>query len=277
MGKLNYITGRMYEDENNEYDEITRHSEFNPETGEITKKRENVNVNLQKAKQVYKRSMAPARNKKVESTVENKRGKRNAKTSAKFWATVFTVAAITASSVFAIDAGVDFVKDRMLNLHLLGYFGDHHYSYYVGDADNKQVAYRNDYTARFLKNHPEIDLDSAIYYLFASYNYNNQSQSEELFLKICTSGHPDAEELRQYNGFMDYVHHLGYDTLDDYLRDYKKTALKTLKKQAQINQDNPDFPLHYDFNSDNYYVNNDPVYWDPYTGTFVDENDVRGR
>lgn len=52
---------------------------------------------------------------------------------------------------------------------------------------------------------------------------------------------------------------MGYESVEQYSKEYKDIALDDIKKRAQINQNNPEFPVSYDFENDSYKVNRQEI------------------
>lgn len=154
----------------------------------------------------------------------------------------------------------DSIKKEKIRRDLDRYYSNYAYSEIVFNEKGEAcTAYRTDYTASYLYGDNELDVESIFYFIGDSYYYYPEKTMAELFQQIRRT----KPELREYENFQDYINKLGFEDFEDYRKGYLDVAIEDFEKQAQIHQEDPDYPFKYNFDKDDYYI--------------VSEKDLGGR
>ncbi len=249
MKKYNFKNGRFEEVPVEDDVQEKVGSVFNPETGEILRFNQTRPNNIPKSnviKSIQENSMhKPAVERIDEHLPKKSEGKIGNKR--KFWIGVITAAAITVTSIWGIPKLAEMQKDFKLSQELQSYYGQFKYTYVIPQDNGKNnYAYRNDWTAEYLATNETDDIDTMIYYIYSSYDYEPERQMDEVFSFINHYDTPKAEEIKKYDNFEEYIKDLGFDSIEEYKKEYAKIALEDVKEHAIAHFQDSEYPIQYD-------------------------------
>ena len=224
---------------------------FNYETGEIIRDKNNVVKNYN---EIVNDSLAKEGRKSVKN-VETKKSAMSAKRKN----TLKRYLAVTLGGVIlgiGIHHGLyalgDNIKKDSIQKDLDQYYSNYAYAEIVFNENGEAcTAYRTDYTASFLYNNAqELDIESILYFIGDSYYYYPEKTMSELFEQVKRF----TPELQGFSSFQDYISSLGFKDFEDYKKGYRDIAINDFEKQAQIHQEDPDYPFKYNFDDNQYYI-----------------------
>lgn len=199
---------------------------------------------------IRKNSVKPnIQTKRKDQIINSPKAKRKQLLTNKFLAGLISGLIVTTSLGVGLNAAKDAFADSILSYKAGAHFAQYHYSTYSKEG---YTMYNDDYTAKYVFTQTDYDPDTALYYIYDSYDYYPQSHMNEVIRSLSRMDSNNELGYKNIKSFEDYYKSLGYETEQDYRKEYSKIALDDIKKRAQINQENDSFPFSYDYESNTY-------------------------
>lgn len=187
--------------------------------------------------------------KRKDQVINNPKAKRKQILANKFLVGLISGIIVSTSLGVGFNVAKDAYTDSILNYKAGAHFAQYHYSTYSKEG---YTMYNDDYTAKYVFTQTDYDPDTALYYIYDSYEYYPQRHMNEVIKNLSRMDSKNELGYKNIKSFEDYYKSLGYETEQDYRKEYSKVALNDIKKRAQINQENDAFPFSYDYESDSY-------------------------